>query len=69
MAQTRPRLTSDPGPRFDQCKDAALRLLGRAAVSWSQGDPSDPDPKAVLEKIIDIFAQEQFLRRPYGCGK
>jgi hypothetical protein len=68
MAQVRPRLTSDPGPRFRQCKDAALRLLDRAAVGWSKGDPSNPDPKTILEQIIDVFAREQFLRRPAGCG-
>jgi hypothetical protein len=69
MAQFRPLLTSDPGPRFEQCKEAALRLLDRAAVGWGEGDPSDPDPKVVLEQIIDIFVQEHFLRRPAGAGK
>jgi hypothetical protein len=68
MAQFRPLLTSDPGPRFEQCKEAALRLLDRAAVGWGEGDPSDPDPKVVLEQIIDIFVQEHFLRRPGGAG-
>jgi hypothetical protein len=69
MAQVRPLLTTDPGPRFDTCKREAVKLLGKAAVEWSHGDPSAPDPGAVLEQIIDIFAREQFLRRPYGSGK
>jgi hypothetical protein len=68
MAQARGRYTSDPGPRFDRCKDDALRLLTRAADLWAEGDPSDPEPSTVLGQLLDLFAREHFLRRPYGSG-
>jgi hypothetical protein len=68
MAQVKPVLSNDPGPRFRQCKEAARRLLDRAAIAWAEGDPSDPDPATVLEHIIDVFAGEKFLHRPGGCG-
>ena len=68
MAQVKPILTTHPGPRFEQCKHDALKLLDRAAVEWSHGDPSDPDPKQILAKIIALFVKERFLRPPHGAG-
>jgi hypothetical protein len=68
MAQARGRYTTDPGPRFDRCKEEATRLLAGAADAWAAGDPADPDPAEVLEKLLDVFARERFLRRPYGSG-
>ena len=68
MAQVKPTLTSDPGPRYQQCKDDALRLLDRAAVAWSHGDPSDPAPEEVLGGILAPFMKERFLRPPNGAG-
>ena len=68
MAQARGRYTSDPGPRFDRCKEDAMRLLARAAGEWAEGDPSHPDPADVLERLLDVFANQRFLRRPYGSG-
>ena len=52
MAQCKPVLTTDPGPRYRQWKEEALRLLDRAAVAWAEGDPSDPDPGAVLAAVL-----------------
>ena len=69
MAQARPVYSNDPGPRFDYCYEESKRLLAHAADEWSKGDPSQPDSAEVLNRIIEIFANEKFLRRPYGAGK
>ncbi len=69
MAQARPVYWNDPGPLFDTCKDQARRLLDRAAIEWSKGDPSQPNPSKVLDEILGLFAEQKFLRRPYGAGK
>lgn len=69
MAQVRATLTSDSGPRFDNCKREAIHLLEMASIEWSHGDPSNPSPNAVREQIMDLFAKDQFLRRPYAAGR
>jgi hypothetical protein len=68
MAQFRPILTTDPGPRFDACLDGANKLLRRAADEWAKGNPENPSTKEVLNEVLDIFAKERFLKRPYGTG-
>jgi hypothetical protein len=68
MAQYSTRITTDVTARFEQCQEQALRVLTAAADSWAQGSPADPDPAAVLEQIIDLFARQKFLRRPFGGG-
>jgi hypothetical protein len=68
MAQYRPVLTTDPGPRFDACLNEVNKLLRRAADEWAKGNPEDPLTKDVLNQILDIFAREKFLKRPYGKG-
>jgi len=68
MAQIRPNLTTDPGPRFDRCMEDARRLLRTAADNWAQGNPEEPPTEEVLNKIVDVFANEKFLKRPYGIG-
>jgi hypothetical protein len=64
----RPRLTSDSDSRYSQCMDEALRVLDRASVGWSHGDPSDPDRAVVLASILAPFVRERFLRPPNGTG-
>jgi hypothetical protein len=68
MAQARGRYISDPGPRFDEAKEQAVKSLVRAANEWAEGNPLMPDPAVVLEEIIDVFAKAKFIRRPYGSG-
>jgi hypothetical protein len=65
MAQVRPILTTDPGPRFNHCQDAAIRLLRKAADQWAQGSPEEPVPEEVLKAILKVFEEEKFLRRPW----
>ena len=67
MAQSRPVLTTDPGPQFTQCMDEARKLLDRAAIEWSKGDPSDPGADDVLRSLLAPFIRERFLRPPNGA--
>ena len=68
MAQYRPVYTTDPGPSYDRCLDDALRRLRKAADEWATGHPEQPPTKVVLDEILEIFAREKFLKRPYGAG-
>jgi hypothetical protein len=65
MAQAKPRLTSDPGPRFEAAEAEALNLLRHAADEWAQGHPEEPPTAEVLTNILRIFEREHFLRRPF----
>jgi len=65
MSQYRPRLSTDPGPRFQQCEEAALRLLRKAADAWAVGDPEEPKPEEILKGILKVFEEQRFLRRPW----
>jgi hypothetical protein len=65
MAQVRPKLTTDPGPRFEACQQSAARLLRKAADEWVKGDPENPPPEKILEAILKIFEGERYLRRPW----
>jgi hypothetical protein len=65
MAQSKPRLSSDPGPRFEAATAEALALLQRAADEWAQGNPEEPATASVLEDLLRIFEKEHFLRRPF----
>jgi len=65
MAQSKPRLSSDPGPRFEAATAEALVLLRRAADEWAQGNPEEPATEAVLEGLLRVFEKERFLRRPF----
>lgn len=67
MAQARPTLTTDPGPRFTQCKEEAMKLLDKAAIEWSKGDPSNPTTEDVLKGVLAVFIKERFLRPPNGA--
>jgi hypothetical protein len=69
MAQTRGRQWSEEGNRFDRCKQDAIRILTQAADEWAEGDPTIPDPPEIIEKILAIFAEESFLRRPFGKAR
>ncbi|MFL5244422.1 MAG: ribonuclease HI family protein [Gemmataceae bacterium] len=41
-------------------KEKAVDCLKKAALAWSRGDPNDPDPAAVLEKLWPLIeAYEQ----------
>jgi len=42
MAQAKPRLTIDPGPRYERCVDEALAALRKAADQWVLGHPERP---------------------------
>jgi hypothetical protein len=65
MAQSKPRLSSDPGPRFEAATAGALGVLRRAADEWAKGHPEEPATEAVLQEILRIFEKEHFLRRPF----
>ena len=65
MAQFRSILSSDPGPRFEECKRLAIQLLRKATDEWVKGDPEDPSPEKILEEILNIFEDQKFLRRPW----
>jgi hypothetical protein len=65
MAQVRPNLSSDPGPRFESCRESATHLLRKASDEWAKGNPEDPAPETVLTSILKIFADERFLRQPW----
>lgn len=67
MAQARPLLTTDPGPRFEQCKTDAKKLLDKAATEWSKGDPSNPATEEILLGVLAIFIKERFMRPPHGA--
>jgi hypothetical protein len=67
MAQARPILTTDPGPRFTQCKEDAVKLLDKAANEWSKGDPSNPKTEDVLKTVLEVFVNQHFLRPPKGA--
>jgi hypothetical protein len=69
MAQTRGRHWSEEGSRFNQCKLDAARLLTQAASEWAEGDPSNPEPTEIVERILRIFQDEGLLRRTYGTGR
>jgi hypothetical protein len=68
MAQAKPTLTTDPGPQYSQCKDEAVKLLDKAAIEWSKGDPTDPSAEEVLKSVLAVFIKERFLRPPNGAG-
>jgi len=65
MAQVRPILTTDPGPRYECCVDEALIVLRKAADEWAFGNPEQPLTPEVLNQILRIFEKEKFLRRPF----
>ena len=67
MAQVQPKLSSDPGPRFERCVAAAHAILRKAADEWAFGHPEQPPTREVLEQIIRVFEHEHFLRG--GVGK
>ena len=66
MAQTRGRHWNEEGERFDRCRHDAIRVLTQAANEWAEGDPAVPEPSEVIAKILAFFAEESFLRQPYG---
>jgi hypothetical protein len=68
MAQFRPVYANDPGPRFEQCMDEAQALMRRAADEWAHGDPENPPTERVLAEILQVFARDKFLKRPFGAG-
>ena len=65
MAQVKPRLSSDPGPQFDEAMRDALAALQRAADAWAAGDPEDPPTATVLQQVLEPFHSRRFLRRPF----
>ena len=65
MAQARPTLSSDPGPRYKRCVDEALVVLRKAADEWALGNPEEPPTADVLKQILRIFEEQKFLRRPF----
>jgi hypothetical protein len=65
MAQARPRLSSDPGPRFEECQREAHGLLQKAADGWAQGNPEQPTTQEVLGAILRVFERGKSLRRPF----
>ena len=65
MAQCRPILTSDPGPRYERCVEEALIILRKAADEWALGSPEQPPTSEILAQILNVFEKEKFLRRPF----
>lgn len=66
MAQVKPRLSSDPGPQFEDATREALDELRRAADQWAGGDPEQPASTDVLTRVLKPYFDRKFLRRPYG---
>ncbi len=64
MAQYRGKLTTDPGPRFEQSIRDALEILRKSADSWAKGDPEDPPTEEVLRQVLRVFERQRFLQRP-----
>ena len=52
--------------RFRVCLDEAHRLLIQAADEWAKGHPELRPTRQVLQEILRIFADNEFLSRPYG---
>ena len=52
--------------RFNECVQDAHRLLMKAADDWAKGHPEQPPTIEVLDSILDMFANQRFLKRPYG---
>jgi hypothetical protein len=65
MAQCRSRLTTDPGPRFEQCVEDALALLHKAADTWAKGHPETPPTSEVLQDMLRLFEKAGFLKKPW----
>lgn len=65
MAQGGYRLTTDSGPRFEQCLVDAGAVLRSASKEWAKGDPEDPPTEEVLKRILRPFEKAKFLRRPW----
>jgi len=65
MAQGGYRLTTDAGPRFEQCVKDAGDLLRKASNEWGKGDPEEPATEAILKRLLKIFEKEKFLRHPW----
>ena len=55
MAQIKPKLTSDAGPRFEEATREALNALRRAADQWAGGDPGQPATADVLKAVLQPF--------------
>jgi hypothetical protein len=65
MAQAKPTLSSDVGPRFEEATREALEALRRAGNEWAQGDPEQPPSAETLKQILQPFFDRKFLRRPF----
>jgi hypothetical protein len=66
MAQvTSNRLSSDPGPQYDETFREAIELLQKAADQWALGHPEEPPTSDVLKEILELFRKKGFLKRPY----
>lgn len=65
MAQYRPIISTDPGPRYERCVDEALNILRKAADEWALGSPEQPPTPEILTQILHVFEKEKFLRRPF----
>lgn len=55
--------------RFDDSFYEAHCLLMKAADKWAQGHPEEPPTFDVLDAILDVFANQRLLTRPYGCRR
>ena len=68
MAQARGISVADEGPRYKRCVERAHRLLMKAADEWAKGNSEQPPTIDVLNEIIDVFARQKLLIRPFGRG-
>ena len=64
MAQIGTPAGRDPD-KFHDCFQLAQALLRRSADLWAHGDPEDPPTEEVLKKILKIFEDQRFVRRPW----
>lgn len=65
MAQSKPTLSTDAGPQYEQAEREALDVLRRAADAWAKGDPEDPETALVLRRVLEPFLRRRFMRRPF----
>jgi hypothetical protein len=58
-------LSSDPEARYVACFEEAQKLLKEASDLWAMGNPEDPPTERVLDRLLEPFKREKFLRQPW----
>ena len=51
-------------PPVSEIESALIRVIASAAAEWSQGDPEQPETRAVLRDVFDILWKSRLVPRP-----